>query len=142
MLLPALIGPLAGEMWQQIVEDEGGNTQAVDAAIQKLKDDELAQTNIALAALSWAWSDPAQAERIRELFEQAETRKVAPIAPIVLAVVCMYGMYLAATGGIAERTEIVQRDPNGQVVTKTVVKYHSFPETIAAVLKGLQFWRR
>ena len=104
----------------------------LDAAQHQLEQHPRALENACLATLSMGWDDDETL--IRNAFAEAKT-KLPVIELAIVAVVAMYGMYLAVTGGVKKK--VVQRTPDGSL--KETIEYHA-PQgplgTVVNLFKG------
>ncbi len=99
------------EMRQQLVAATG-DAKEVDSMLRALENDPLLRENASLALLSFAWEEPGEAEKIQSSVDTAKT-KLPVIELAILAIVCMYGMYLITTSGIKKRTTVTTTKPDG-----------------------------
>jgi hypothetical protein len=91
-----------------------GSDAAVAEALAALQRDAGLLESVSLAVLSDAWGSPPEAERIARAVDDAKT-KMPVIEVGIMAMVAMYGMYLAATRGKKSEEWIVQRDEQGRL---------------------------
>jgi hypothetical protein len=91
-----------------------------DHAYTTLSRDALLLENAALLVLSQAWKDPEERERVRRAIDGA-TGKLPIIDPHLIAIVCLYGLYLVSRGGRHEKTTI--RRPDDSFEERLVVDY-------------------
>jgi hypothetical protein len=107
-----------------------GETGAVDVGLGHLEKNPLALDNACLAFLSTAWDQDEERSKIQDAF--LEARGKLPVIEVgLLAIVAMYAMYLATTGGISKRT--VQRLPDGTL--NDVTEYHAPAGPLGMVIK-------
>jgi len=115
--------PSDEEMKQQL-ERGGANRQTIDAALQQLKDDNLLIDRMCLEILSAAWEEPGEQQKVRNAMAEAKSK--LPIIEIgILAMVAMYGMYLLATGGIAQSETTTERRADGSYTEIARTAYHA-----------------
>lgn len=76
--------------------------------------------NAALLVLSQAWDDPSERERIRRAIDGA-TGKLPIIDPNLIAIICLYGLYLVAPRVRIDETIIRNRE--GHLETRRIVEY-------------------
>jgi hypothetical protein len=117
------------EMQSQLVQ-AGGDKKTIDAALGQLKGNSLMIDNACLAFLSDAWENETERSKIKDAAAEAKTK--LPVIEIgILAMVAMYGMYLAVTGGIIRHT--VERKPDGTFKEST--EYHPPTGPLGALVK-------
>lgn len=90
----------------------------LDAAQQQLEQDPPMLENACLATLSAGWLEDDTL--VRNAFAEAKM-KLPVIEVAIVAVVAMYGMYLAVTGGVKKK--VVQRNRDGSY--KETTEYHA-----------------
>jgi hypothetical protein len=113
------------EMQSQLVQ-AGGDKKTIDAALGQLKGNSLMIDNACLAFLS----NETERSKIKDAAAEAKTK--LPVIEIgILAMVAMYGMYLAVTGGIIRHT--VERKPDGTFKEST--EYHPPTGPLGALVK-------
>ncbi|MBV8135579.1 MAG: hypothetical protein JO121_08070 [Deltaproteobacteria bacterium] len=105
----------------------GAPEDKLDAAQQELEQDPQTLENACLATLSAGWQEDETI--IRNAFAEAKT-KLPVIEVAILAVVAMYGMYLAVTGGVKKK--IVQRKPDGSYTETT--EYYASQGPLGAIV--------
>lgn len=94
----------------------------VDAALTGLREDARLLENGALLILSAAWADEAERDRVRAVL--GETKGKLPIVEVAaLAIVCMYGLHLLATGGIKKSEKTIIRNPDGSFKITETTEY-------------------
>lgn len=94
----------------------------VDAACADLARDPRLLEDAALVVLSAAWEDESERERVRAVL--TETKDKLPVIEVgLIAIACMYGMYLLRTGGIKKSETTVVHKPDGTFERKEKVEY-------------------
>jgi hypothetical protein len=68
---------------------------------------------------------------------QHADRNAVLIETTALAVVAMYGLYLAKTSGIEKIEVTIERRPDGSFEAKKVVTYGSFSEPLKALVEAI-----
>lgn len=84
------------EILQQLYEAVGSKEE-VDSTLRLLERDTLSVENACLALLSSVWERPAEADRIRNMIDDAKT-KLPVVESALLALVAMYSLYILVTG--------------------------------------------
>jgi hypothetical protein len=103
---------LSPEEMRRELKQAAGDPAEVDRCLRSLERDTGAVRDAALTILADRWSEPGEAERIASIVEDAKG-KLAVIEISIMAIVAMYGMYLATTGGRKTSTTIVRQKPDG-----------------------------
>ncbi|MBB5858149.1 hypothetical protein ACFQ05_21255 [Amycolatopsis umgeniensis] len=104
----------------------------VDAVHSDLTRDPRALESAALAVLSAAWSDESEQNRIRAVL--TETKGKLPVIEVgIIAIACMYGMYLRTTRGIKRYEKTTTRKPDGTFVEKEKIEYTDPTRPLGAI---------
>ncbi len=102
--------------------------------LRQLQSDPDALNQATLIALNGAWSDPAARPALRNALAHAKNQ--LPVIEIgIVAVVAMYGMYLATTKGETEFVSETQQDGKGKWSEKIVRKREPFLPILSAFTK-------
>jgi hypothetical protein len=110
--------------------------QNIQDFVSELEKDATLAHEIALVWLSLASDDKDRQEAVMSAIQHAD-RNAVLIETTALAVVAMYGMYLAKTGGIEKAEETIERKPDGSFEAKRVVTYGSFSKPLKALLGAI-----
>jgi hypothetical protein len=115
-----------------------GDEAAVDAALRELATDPAALEAIGLAVLGWGWEDRSTADAV-ERSVRAAKEKLPVIETGFLAMVAMYAMYLAVTGGVKKREKVVTRLADGSFEERETTELYGAAGplgTVARLLPG------
>ncbi|WP_086819414.1 hypothetical protein [Allokutzneria sp. NRRL B-24872] len=104
----------------------------VDRARADLARDQVLLESGALAVLSEAWAEEAEQDRVRAVL--TGTKGKLPVVEVaMLAIVCMYGMYLLATGGRKKSTTTTVRKPDGSFESRETIEYADPTRPLGAI---------
>ena len=113
----------ARQMRLELASALGGDEQ-LEAALEEFKRAPRSVEEVSLLVLSSAWEDPAQAPIVERSVDAAK-EKLPVVEAGLLTLIAMYGMYLLATGGVAEHEKVTVLRDDGTFETKEKVKYFS-----------------
>jgi len=104
----------------------------VDTARADLMGDPRLLESAALVVLSAAWAEESERDRLRAVL--AETKGKLPVIEVaIIAVACMYGMYLLATGGRKKYEKTTTHNPDGTFVEKEKIEYTDPTRPLGAI---------
>ena len=109
------------DMLERMYETAGRDR--VDSARADLVRDPVLLESAALTVLSDAWADESERDRLRAVL--TETKDKLPVVEVAsIAIMCMYGMYLWATGGKKKSEERTIKRPDGSFEHTVKVEWH------------------
>ncbi|MGI8333743.1 hypothetical protein ACRYCC_27665 [Actinomadura scrupuli] len=111
--------------------------EAVDALLRQLTDSESLLDQASLLFLTSSYAEPGEREVVAAAIDQAKT-KLPVVEAGLIALVCLYGMYLVATGGVRKSEKSVVRKPDGSFEERTTVEYSEPGNLIGAILEVLR----
>jgi hypothetical protein len=128
--------PTAEAMREQLAAQAGDRAQ-LEAQLRGLERDGALLEAASLAVLDAAWEDRALREAARGALLDAKAKLPVDHSALI-ALVVLYGMYLAVTGGRrSERRSIVRR-PDGSYEEETVTEWYGPAGALRALLDALQ----
>jgi hypothetical protein len=104
----------------------------VDAARANLTHDPQLLENAALVVLSAAWAEESEQDRLRAVL--TETKDKMPVVEVaIIAITCMYGMYLLVTRGIKKSEITTVHKPDGTFEKKETIEYTDPTRPLGAI---------
>jgi hypothetical protein len=101
---------------------EAADRDRVDAARAELTCDPRLLESAALVVLSAAWAEESERDRLRAVL--AETKGKLPVVEVgIIAIACIFGMYLLATRGIRKYEKTTTHKPDGTFVEREKIEY-------------------
>ncbi|MEV0251892.1 hypothetical protein AB0H76_35255 [Nocardia sp. NPDC050712] len=114
-----------------------GGEESVTNILRQLTGSEALLDRASLMVLASSYAEPGEQDRVVAALDQAKA-KLPVIEVGMIALACVYGMYLIATGGIRKSETIVVRKPNGAFEERSTVEYTEPGNIIGAILELLQ----
>ena len=108
----------------------------VQKLISELEKDSRLVHETALAWISVASNNASQSDAIKSAIQNSD-RNAVLIETAAIAVVALYALYLAKTGGIKEIKETIERKPDGSFREKRDVLYSSFSAPLKALFDAI-----
>lgn len=125
---------LSFEQMRQVMIEAAGDANEVDKLVETLAQSPTLRTEASLVVLSGDWGDDDKRDNVIGALEGAQ-EKLPAIEIGMLAIVAMYGMYLLATGGVAEEESTVELDENGKFQLTTKKTYREPTGPLSAIVK-------
>lgn len=109
----------------------------VQKLISELEKDSALVHETALAWISVASNDASQSDSVTNSIQNAD-RNAVLIETTTIAVVALYALYLAKTGGIKQIKETIEHKPDGSFHVKRDVSYSSFSVPLKALFDAIK----
>ncbi|RKN38966.1 hypothetical protein [Streptomyces hoynatensis] len=112
---------------------EAADRDRVDAACAELGRDPRSLENAALVVLSAAWAEESERDRLRAVL--TETKGKMPVIEVgIIAIACMFGMYLLATRGIRRHEKTTTHKPDGTFVEREKTEYVNPADALGSIV--------
>lgn len=103
-----------------------------DTALAELTQNAQLLEHGALAILATAWADESERPRVKSALIDAKA-KLPVIEISVIAMACMYGLYLLVTGGIKKSDTTIIRKPDGSFEVRQTIEYSDPARPLGAI---------